>query len=261
MSRLLFCLFWATALALVVQSAYASNDAELSLDRAIQKDPNLAAIFSRSKPTSISEFRAEIVADDGVTRYAAVTFRDNPNGGKMFCHAALSRPESTQFVERVTRKIGDQMIAEEILRHTSSSATMRQIQDKSLAGIDGYGVVACQVALYDLIAPVEPAIDPETISATSYSVAKRLYFAGRREEALERLRQLRSTPIYNNAVLFVVAILSQSNPDMALKLRKQGVDLDKVTDNDALTAYADAMAAIGSLEDEKQARNLISQQK
>ncbi|HLN26086.1 MAG TPA: hypothetical protein VK558_19110 [Patescibacteria group bacterium] len=252
----------AAILMLAAKPVPAANVAEAALLRAIQADSNLSTMFSKSSPQTISEARAEVVTENASNRYAAVAFRpvrgdSGASTGRMFCHAALLRPDAVQITERIVNRIDDRLVAEEFIRRSTASATIRRVQDKLVAGDDGWATAVCEVVLTDLSAPQMPVINAETMASASYDVAKAQFKAGRRDEALERFRQLRTSTAYVNAVLYVVVLLSPTNPDLAAALRTQVVDLDKVTDMDALAAYADAMASIGEVDAENRARQLF----
>ncbi|HLN22960.1 MAG TPA: hypothetical protein VK558_03145, partial [Patescibacteria group bacterium] len=227
---------------------------------------NLSTLFSTVRKQAVSEARAEAVTQNAVNRYAAVAFRpvrgdSGASTGRMFCHAALLRPDAVQLTERIVSRIGDRLAADEIVRRSTASATLRRVRNKMMAGEDGWATVVCEVALTDLTPADMPALDAKAVAGASYEVAKALLSAGRRDEALERFRQLRASAAYVNAVLDVVVLLTPSNPDMAATLRAQGGDLDKVTDTDALAAYADVMTALGEADAERQARQLLDQRR
>ena len=230
--------------------ASASTEAEAEFRSALQSDEHLSKLFSTATPISVTVNRAEAHFDSDDIRFAISVYRqehaDGMNSvGRTFCHAALMRPEIEANSAWVHSKISDDLVADEIIRRTENEGGLKGVQDRILLLGEGWSAAICQAVLKDITAPQKPTLDQNTIGIAAYEIAKRLYKAGNEADALERFRKLRASDRYNDASLFVVAILLKRDHALAMKLNSSVVSFDKVKDIDALAVYADAMASVG----------------
>jgi hypothetical protein len=110
----------------------------------------------------------------------------------------------------------------------------------------GWSAAVCSVP-EDKVWVEKPLIpNADQINEATYLLGKKLYHSGKTDEALNRFKSLKTDPQrYADAVLFVIAILQQSHPDIAEQLQAY-VDVQKANDLDALGAYVDALQIVGA---------------
>lgn len=221
---------------------------ERDMRELIEHEDELRQVFGELATYRASDSRSEAFATYGSSRHAIVMYKAD-NGasgfGQKICHAALGRKEQNDWLDQLIEAAdGDRLVAKHLANASSPRIRFRRSEYSSLPAWNGWDVGVCVVAEKNIRAhyPVLPEIS--AIRLTVYDVGKKLYAAGNESEALARFKSLKTdTAQYPNALLFIVAILRNTHPDIAEALRKGHVDLSKVSDPDALEAYGESYPA------------------
>lgn len=216
---------------------------ENELREFIESEQALHAVFGTTAHYWSSGSRADASGTHDASRHAIVMYKETSSSsglGQMFCHAALGRKERDQWLDRLAVAAdGDRLVAQHLASAASPSIKFKRNEYSSLPDWKNWQLGVCRVAETDIQAEYPPMPDAASVRAATYAVGKRLYAAGSKQEALERFKTLKAdNAIYPNALLFIVAILHETHPDIANQLDRQHVDTSKVDDLDALNAYA-----------------------
>lgn len=244
-------------LSLAVAPSFAVADAESELRQLIHSAPELRASFGDSAVTGLSPVRAEASASIGQSRHAVVLFKENLKGtiGQQFCHVALAGPERMEWLQQLKdMPSSDGQIAELLAADRTVKSLLRHVEYQSIKGPEGWESVVCVVKLSDFNSTYPALPDQEMVRAATYQLGKQLFAAGQPGSALERFKSLKlDSKNYPNALLFIVAIIDKENLPIADALRKDHVDLPKVTDADALVAYVHSSVTRKLLKDARAA--------
>lgn len=216
---------------------------ESELREFIENEQALHAVFGTTARYWSSDRRADASATHDERRHAIVMYRKNSSSsglGQMFCHAALGRRERDQWLDRLAVVAnGDRLVAQHLATAASPSIRFKRNEYSPLPDWNNWQLGVCHVAETDIQAEYPSMPDAASVRAATYEVGKRLYAAGSKQEALERFKTLKSdNAIYPNALLFIVAILHETHPDIADQLDDRHVDISKADDLDALNVYA-----------------------
>lgn len=222
-----------------------------ALHALVQQSPELTSVFRASEIRSITSNRAEASAEAGGKRHGVVLYRDSLESiGDMYCNAALGYPERRAWLNRLTESLsGDSAIAARLFRSSAPSLRFTHVEYGALKSPRGWKTAVCQVPLGDIKVEYPALPDQQSIHQAEFDEAKQLFSAGCHEDALERLKRLRNTPLYPDALLFVIASLEQLGLPMAEPLRRQHVRLDQVNDSGALRVFLQASEQAGMIED------------
>lgn len=228
----------------------------------IQDDQNLNRLFHDEEIVQTNNYRAYVATmHDGVI-YAASLFSVRSGSGPdrlgaMFCRAALLTPAKTENLKVVQEVVGDRWTAEAYMAGKDFGGNVRGLTYNVKSVSEDWYLAVCKAEK----ANVEISfitVTPSEVPAARYRAAKRLFAAGRRGEALGLFRHLRADPaIYQNAIPFIIAILAKDSDELARSIKASIMDIDRVTDRDAMIAYAAAMDQLGFPDEADLARVLL----
>ncbi len=224
------------------------SDAANDLRHLIDQTPELSAVFGEMPVQGLSPHRAEATTHVGSKRHAVVLFSDSEAAnGQIYCHAALGRPERTAWVDKlIAATHGDIALADALNAEQAVRIRFQHAEYSALKLGTGWSAAVCSVP-EDKVWVQNPLIpNADQINKATYLLGKNLYDSGKTDEALNRFKSLKTDPQrYADAVLFVIAILQRSHPDIAEQLQAH-VDVQKANDLDALGAYVDALQKVGA---------------
>lgn len=247
----------AALLSIAVAPGFAFADAESELRQLIQAAPELRAVFGGSAVDAVSPLRAESSVTVDSARHAVVLFKSTLQSGigQPFCYAALGGSERVAWLSQLKgMPNSDGQVAEVLTTERSVKSTMRHVEYHSLKSPSGWESGVCVVKQSDLSSTYPELPDQAMVRAAIYRLGRQLFAAGRTGEALERFKSLKlDLKIYPNALLYIVVILDKENQAIADALRNDYVDLSKVTDADALSAYVQSSVARKLLKDARAA--------
>lgn len=215
---------------------------ESDLRALIESQDELRAVFGESATYRGSDSRAEAFAKYGSSRHAIVMYKAH-NGssglGQKLCHAALGRKERNDWVDQLALAAGgDRLVAEYLADSSSPTIRFKRTEYSSLSDWKGRHVGVCAVPEANIKTEYPGLPDSSSVRSAAYDVGKKLYTEGRKGEALERFKTLKSDKaIYPNALLFIVVILQEERPDIAEVLHRKHVDISKADDPDAIEVY------------------------
>jgi hypothetical protein len=202
----------------------------------------LEAVYGQSATYWSSDTRAEALAERGASRHALVLYKTpkvTSGLGQKLCHAALGRRERNAWLDQLADVAdGDRKVAQRLASDASPTIRLKGTEYSSLRDWNGWKVGACVVPESNISAVYPPLPDASTIRSATYEVGKQLYAAGKEDQSLIKFKTLKTDPeIYPSALLYIVAILHQSHPEIAKALNEEHVDLEKVDDLEALEVY------------------------
>lgn len=226
------------AMSSVVMAVTPKNE----LDAYIASEAALAAVYDQSATYWSSSTRAEALTERGASRHALVLYKATKVAsglGQKLCYAALGRKERNSWLDQLAVVAdGDRKIAQRLAGTASPTIRLRGAEYSSLRDWNGWKVGVCVVPESNISAAYPPLPDAPTIRSATYAVGKQLYAAGKEDQALRAFKTLKTDPdIYPSALLYVVAILHKSYPEIAKALNEEHVDLEKVDDLEALEVY------------------------
>jgi hypothetical protein len=208
----------------------------------ITTEAALEAVYGQSATYWSSDTRAEALAERGASRHALVLYK-TPRAmsglGQKLCHAALGRKERNAWLDQLADVAdGDHKVAQRLAGAATPTIRLKGTEYSSLRDWNGWKVGACVVPESNISTLYPPLPDVSTIRTATYEVGKQLYAAGEEDQALIKFKTLKIDPeIYPSALLYIVAILHESHPEIAKALNEEYVELEKVNDLDALEVY------------------------
>jgi hypothetical protein len=209
----------------------------------IESEDALRAVYGQSAAYWGSDTRAEAMAVRGPKRHALVLYKTakvSSGLGQKYCNVALGRKERNKWLDDLAAAAGgDRQVAKRLVSAASPTIRLKRVEYSELREWNGWLAGVCVVQESNITVTFPALPEATRIRQATYAVAKQLYAAGEEEQALERFKSLKEDPVlYPNALLYVVAILYKSHPEIAKALSKNHVDLERVNDLDALEAYA-----------------------
>lgn len=255
------CLRTLIAFLALLPCAAGASDVGAELRALVSQTPELNKVFSQATVYAISPNRAESTATFGNKRHAVVLFEEaKASSGQMFCHAALGRTERDAWSKRLLEAAGgDKALASLLAANQPARIRFKQVEYSTLRSWHGWSAAVCVVSEENIRVGEQSMPEVRQIRFLTYKLGKSLFEANKKNEALERFKALKLYPeLYANGLLYIIAILQDSHPIIASRLRTEYVNLSLVSDPDALKVYIDTLEKAGLLKDLEKARHRCS---
>jgi len=111
-------------------------------------------------------------------------------------------------------------------------------------------VFVCEARVENIRVRYPELPSQSAINQAIYDDGKSLFFKGMKNSALERFMSLKGAGlIYQNAVAFIIPIVSDSDPELGESLRRKLLNMHQVTDEGAMANYLRFLKKLGSDEE------------
>lgn len=232
-----------------------ADNAESELREYIRTHSSTLRSFAESPIYPRSRLRADSSVEGNGVRKAIVLFQSQQTArsklGSMYCHSALGQIERDIALKELDKALGgDQSLAERLASEFTPVIRFSSVEEIALKDWKQWQVFVCEARLENIRVRYPELPSQSAINQAIYDEGKSLFSKGEKNSALERFMSLKGAGlIYQNAVAFIIPIVSDSDPELGESLRRHLLNMDQVTDEDAMANYLRFLKRLGSDEE------------
>lgn len=221
-------------------SSVEATEGEAVIGRFAQADTRLSELLPTGELRTLSRNRSEFFAERdgwhyGIAAYRLDADRTPPSLMPILCKVALVRKYLVTLEQELVLQSVDDTLHDGILELAVGETRIRRVERLTEAQLDRWRLYACRVRDTD-IQPVDYLARVDGyVARTSYNLAKQFLARGENDMALALLKNTtKDMGVYQNAVAYIVPLVSAVAPDMAQRLDQQRLQLEHIDDPEAL---------------------------
>ncbi len=234
---------WVAVLTALLGSSTVHAVGPPSLDGFLQEH-GLADVFESNPLLQVMANRWDSLTQAQGYLYGLVAYNDKNNPVRpglldSFCRMALLRDKMKPIRNEIFRRTNNDLLIRETLRIAVVESRFKKYERLGRSREQGWSICACRVRSENITLPdITPKMEAY-LARASYNLAKRHLMKGDKEAALEWFKKTRTTgEVYDNSLAFLVVLIHGPDPDLAARIDKRYLRLDRIDDPRALAYLA-----------------------